>query len=401
MAAEIGSQQTPHSSLLTPHCCYCCYRHRLFKPSEPFITQQAEVLQRYRPVYAGWSGEGAPPPAAAVHTLDRISGVALARSSLLRDGRALARALAPHAPALVHAHFGIEGVYALNLARRLGVPLVTTFHGSDATLSRWALLRTGLPSRVNYLAFRRRLAREGDLFICVSEFIREKVLEIGFPPERTVVHYIGVAVGEKGEGRGEVGKGRVVLHVARLVEKKGTRYLLEAFAPVARAAPDARLIIIGDGPLREPLEAHARSLGIGERVTFLGAQPHEDVLAAIRSARLVCLPSVTAASGDSEGLAMVVLEAAALGRPVVATHHGGIPEAVDDARTGFLVSERAVPALADRLATLLDDDALAHQMGQAARARVLEHFNLVTQGRKLERLFDSVRSKKREVRSEE
>ncbi len=387
---------------------YCCYRHRLFRPSEPFVTQQAEALERYRAVYAGWSVEGAPPAGAAVHTLDRAAAVVRARSSLFRDGRALAAALASHEPALVHAHFGVEGVYALDVARRLGVPLVTTFHGADATSSRAALLRTRLPSRLNYLAFRRRLAREGDLFLCVSEFIREKVLELGFPAERTVVHYIGVDVGEKGEGRGEtrgappgpvpitqrgVGKGPVILHIARLVEKKGTRFLLDAFVRVARAVPGARLVIVGDGALRRPLEAHARTLGLAERVAFQGAQPHASVLAAMRSVRLVCLPSVTAASGDSEGLGMVVLEAGAMGLPVVATRHGGIPEAVDDGRTGFLVPERDVAVLADRLSMLLNDTDLAARMGAAARARVAEHFDLAKQGRKLERLFDTVRRK--------
>ena len=107
-----------------------------------------------------------------------------------RSSRPHLRLLAERRPALIHAHFGIDGVYALPLARRLGVPLVTTFHGYDATLSTAALLTS--PAWANYPLFRRRLARQGDLFLCASSFIRERVLAMGFPEARTKVHYSGI-----------------------------------------------------------------------------------------------------------------------------------------------------------------------------------------------------------------
>src|SRR6201999_1336894 len=100
------------------------------------------------------------------------------------------RLLGARRPALLHAHFGIEGVYALPVAKRLGIPLITTFHGFDATLSTAALLRS--PAWANYPLFRRSLARRGALFLSASAFIRERLLAMGFPESRTRVHYIGV-----------------------------------------------------------------------------------------------------------------------------------------------------------------------------------------------------------------
>jgi glycosyltransferase involved in cell wall biosynthesis len=181
-----------------------------------------------------------------------------------------------------------------------------------------------------------------------------------------------------------------ILHVARLVAKKGTADLLRAFAVVRRAIADAELVITGDGPLRRSLTGLARELGVASAVRFLGAQGHAATLRELRRARLLCLPSTTAPNGDQEGLGMVLLEAAAAGKPVVATRHGGIPEAVTDGANGFLVPERDIATLADRLRTLLVDQRLCDTFGRAGREMVLTRFNLRTQTAKLESLYGSL-----------
>jgi glycosyltransferase involved in cell wall biosynthesis len=292
---------------------------------------------------------------------------------LRRDPRPILREVRSLEPVMIHAHFGVEGVYALEVARRLRIPLVTTFHGFDATTSRTDLLRSGH----------------------VSEFIRERVLRLGFPPERCVTHYIGVDVeGIAGRSapshRREGGREPIVLHVARLVEIKGTRYLLEAFARVIASGVDARLVVIGDGPLRSRLEAYARSLGVCERATFLGTLPNSIVLDRLRDAAVLALPSVTIASGAVEGLGLVLLEAAAAGVPAVATRHGGIPEAVVDGQTGVLIEERDVDALADALRTLLTNEGERAAMGAAARDYVARKFDVNRQTAALESLYESL-----------
>ena len=231
--------------------------------------------------------------------------------------------------------------------------------------------------------------RRGALFIGVSRFIVERLERLGFPMERTRLHYIGVDP-DAFERRAEPTAEPVVLHVARLVEKKGTEYLLDAFAQIARKHRRARLVVIGAGPLREKLARRAAELEIAPRVSWLGAAPHAEVRAWLQRAAVLCLPSCTAANGDAEGLGQALLEAAASGVPVVATRHGGIPEAVEDGRTGYLVPERDAAALAGALDVLLASEALRCSFGDAARRLARERFDLHRQTRGLEQLYEGV-----------
>jgi glycosyltransferase involved in cell wall biosynthesis len=178
-----------------------------------------------------------------------------------------------------------------------------------------------------------------------------------------------------------------IVHVARLVEKKGTADLITAVHRLQRDLPDLRLDVLGDGPLRGDLERQVRELGLERHVTFAGATAHAGVLDAVRGAAVVAVPSVTARSGDTEGLPQAVLEAGALGRPVVATVHAGIPEAVDDGGTGLLVPERSPDELAAALRAVLTDHGAAERLGAAARVRVARDFSLTTQSARLRALY--------------
>jgi len=254
-----------------------------------------------------------------------------------------------------------------------------------------SLLSAGSPAWVNYVLFRQALKEKGALFICVSHFIRENLLRQGFPEARTVVHYIGID-SRSVSPRDPREEREIVLHVARLVEKKGTEYLIRAFSRVAKIPSKFRLVIIGDGPLRRPLESLAKELGIDGRVRFLGALPHKEVLSWIRKASVLALPSVTARSGDAEGLGMALLEAAAMGVPLLGTRHGGIPEIVIDGECGYLTEERDSNALADCLETLMTDPSRRLEMGMAARRLVVERFDIRRQTERLEALYDRVLS---------
>ncbi|MGH8260952.1 MAG: glycosyltransferase [Steroidobacteraceae bacterium] len=366
------------------------FRHNLFKLSEPFITQQAQRLRRYRPLYLGRLRYGAPPRGAESLALQDLSRWPLPRigwQMLTRDPRPYQRLLGSRRPSLIHAHFGVEGVYALPLAKRLRIPLVTTFHGFDATLATRGFLCS--PAWAHYPLWRHRLAREGDLFLCASSFIRDRVLAMGFPEARTRLHYIGVdcaAIRPRQPSEGEP----VILHVARLVEVKGTRYLLRAFAAVARRFSGVQLVIIGEGPARRSLQALASSLGVRERVQFRGALDHVAVLSSMRKAAMLVLPGVRTSTGRVEGLGMVLLEAAATGIPVIGSRVGGIPECIIDGTTGFLVAERDEAELAARIGELLEDPSQRHRMGAAGRALVEQRFDVHRQTEALEGLYDAL-----------
>ncbi len=366
------------------------FRHNLFKVSEVFITEQARHFCSYHPVFLGRLRHGAAPAGAESLAVADL-GWALPRAGWQMVSRSVAPyelLLAGRRPAVIHAHFGIEGVYALPLAEKLGVPLVTTFHGFDATLSTAGFLSS--PAWAWYPLLRRRLIERGDLFLCASHFIRERLLAQGFPPERTRVHYIGVDSAAI-LPRAPEEEAPIILHVARLVEVKGTEFLLRAFAALGPEHPQARLVIIGDGPLRRRLERMARDCGVGGRVEFLGALPHAQVLGWMRRAALLALPSVRTASGRVEGLGMVTLEAAATGVPAIGSNLGGIRETILSGETGFLVPERDPAALAARMGELLADAGLRRKMGAAARLRVEREFDIVRQTAVLETLYDEVR----------
>ena len=189
---------------------------------------------------------------------------------------------------------------ALPLARRLGIPLIVTLHGSDVT------------AKINFRQRYQNLWKKTSLFICVSEFIQPKAIDAGFPKEKLRVLYIGVDH-DVFHPRSEPKNRDLALFVGRLVEKKGCSMLLHAIAKVKENYPRIQTVVIGDGPLRPSLERLAAKLGISCR--FLGPQPGAAVRKWLSAARVFCAPSVTASNGDSEGLPTVVVEAQSNGSP--------------------------------------------------------------------------------------
>lgn len=367
------------------------FRHNLFRISETFITQQAGFLQRYRPLYMGRLRYGAPPAGADVLALEDLSPrmrvLPAAWHMLSASPHPYLYSLGARRPDLIHAHFGVEGVYALPLAARLGVPLVTTFHGFDATLGSLGLLSN--PAWARYALQRGALARRGTVFLAASKFLRDKLLALDFPPDRVLVHYIGVdtqAILPRNVAQEEP----VILHVARLEEVKGTEWVIRAFAQVAPQVPAARLVLIGEGKLRKKLQKLARETGFAERISFLGARPHAEVLAWMQRAAMVVLSSVKTQSGREEGLGLVLLEAAASGVPGIGTRVGGISEGIVEGETGFMVPERDVESLAIAMGTLLANPPLRQRMGAAARSRVEQTFDIRRQTAYLEDIYDAL-----------
>jgi len=357
------------------------FRSPLFNPSEGFVQAHALGLRRYRPLVVGLEDKGHADPALAGRLIvhDRPLAARLGRMG------ALATRLRAERPALVHAHFATDGLIALPLAEALGVPLVTTLHGYDVNRSRAAMLVSGRLGWMRYALLQRRLMARGDLFLAVSEALRRRALARGYPAERTLTHYLGVDLARfAGESAPEPG---LILHVGRLVEKKGTAVLIDALARL----PEARLVVVGDGPLRGALERRAGPLD--GRVLFLGALPPAEVAAWMRRAWLLAAPSVTARDGDAEGLPTVIVEAATAGLPAVGTDHAGIPEAILDGATGFIVPERDAEALAARIGALLASADLRERMGIAAHALAAERFDATRQIARLETLYDALFSR--------
>ncbi len=290
---------------------------------------------------------------------------------------AYAEAIRRVRPAAVLGEYGemAAGVRAACVAA--GVPLIAHFHGYDA--SNTELLRQ---LEVPY----RLLFRDAAAIIAVSQAMREKLLGLGAPPERTHWNPYGVDLAQF-SGADPRSAAPVFVAVGRFTPKKAPQLTLRAFADVHRQFPEARLRMIGFGPLLEPCKTEAKQLGVADAVTFLGACPPEVVRDEMRRARCFVQHSVVAPDGDSEGTPVSVIEAGASGLPVVATRHAGIPDVVLDGVTGLLVEEGDVEGMARHMLRLARDPVLAGELGAAARLRVSAEFS---QSGSLARLWEII-----------
>jgi glycosyltransferase involved in cell wall biosynthesis len=362
----------------------------LLPPSQTFIRAQGEQLQEFTPYYVGSrliEGLSLPPERTLVvnrggvwgatqEVLFKVSGFA---PNLYRQVRQLQ-------PATIHAQFGLSGALALPLARDLKVPLLVHFRGADATVKEEYARNASLNHRV-YFRRREALKRETRLFITVCQFLKDKLLEQGFPADKILVHYNGVNI-EAFQPDDSIPREPVVLFVGRLTEKKGCEDLIAAMSAVQAAMPHIELVLIGDGSLKPKLEALASQ--VLRRYRFLGLQSPAEVKNWMNRASLLAAPSITAADGDAEGLPNVVVEAQAMGLPVVATNHAGIPEAVIHGETGFLVAEGDREGLAAYSLHLLQDIDLWQRFSAKGKERVRNNFNRSKQARILEGIYQKI-----------
>jgi colanic acid/amylovoran biosynthesis glycosyltransferase len=268
---------------------------------------------------------------------------------------------------VLHAHAGMVGDRFRFASALWQTPLVVSFHGQDYSV--WP--------RKHGLGCYRHLFADATAVTANSENTQRRLEALGCPSEKIHKVYSAwdmdtFAAVPHPRRPGEPIR---VLTVARLVEKKGVEYAIQAVGLARRTHPHLRLDIVGDGPLRPQLEALIGQLGLGDAVTLHRARPSHEVAHLMAQAHIFTLPSVTAASGDEEGQGVALVEAQATGLPVVATLHGPFPEVILDGITGFLVPERDPAALADRLVHLADHPETADAMGAAGRKHVEEQFD--------------------------
>jgi glycosyltransferase involved in cell wall biosynthesis len=288
---------------------------------------------------------------------------------------------------VVHAHFEESGLAAVPIAHQLNVPLITTFHGYDVTARP---LNTGVHSILQHVYGhqRRRLQKVGTLFVAVSKFIRQRLIERGYPDSRIAVVPIGVDVDYfSPRPHSEVKTGPpTVLFVGRLVEKEGLAYLLKAMVEVNKSIPEARLVVIGNGPLLGHLCDQAIDLEL-RNIQVRGTCTPDVIRDEMARASVLVSPSVTAESGDSIGLPMVVCEAQAMGLPVVGTWHAGIPEVIHDGVDGLIVPEKCVYEMAKAICFIIKNPKIRRGMSAAARQNACLYFNLKRQTAELETLY--------------
>lgn len=271
---------------------------------------------------------------------------------------------------VILAHFGPIGALAAKLraAGLISGKLVTVMHGVDVSEE----LRK---DRDAY----RDLFATGDLFLPISEVWCDKLLEAGCPPQKAIVHHMGVDTQRyRFQPRHRDPQAPLdILSVGRLVEKKGIADALHAIAGLVDEGLEVRYRVVGDGPLREELMALREHLGLMEEVRFLGWKDQENVIEMMQRSDILLAPSRTTESGDQEGIPVTLMEAMASGMIVVSTWHSGIPELVDNGVSGVLVPEGDIPALKDALLGVArEEPGPWPEIGQAARDKVYGAFDV-------------------------
>jgi glycosyltransferase involved in cell wall biosynthesis len=288
---------------------------------------------------------------------------------------------------LIHAHFGTTAVYALPYVWRHDLPFVVTFWGNDVG----ALIGSQRyePTRWRYVALAPKIMAASDLMLGVSEELCAWVRQFSGRPDVVKPYRHGVDLSKFHPTSVERAVPEVVM-VGRFTEKKGHRYALRAISKALQAGCELHFSLIGSGELEGECRAYVREHGLEDHVTFHGVLSHDETADRLARADIALVPSVVARDHDREGSPTVVKEASASGVPVIGTYHAGIPETVDDGKTGFLVPERNVPALTDRLIALLSNDDLREAFGRAAREKMEREFDLFEQVGSLERHYDQV-----------
>jgi glycosyltransferase involved in cell wall biosynthesis len=276
---------------------------------------------------------------------------------------------------ILHTHGGVAGFYGRRAARASRVPVVIhTFHGIHY------LHTHALAPRAAFIALDRRLSRHSDAVICVSDSVRDQSLAYRLVPEdkltviRNGIDFDLVLPSESEEFRTQASRlgldsaRPLIGTVARLDPVKGLPVLLKAAPRIRSQHPAARFVIVGDGPEKAHLVALTQELRAREYVHFLGERA--DALSWMGRCDVFVLPSL------QEALPYVILEAAALAKPVVASEVGGIRELVKNQETGLLVPPGDPAALADAVIRLTEDPDLAQSLGRKLRSSLSEEYSL-------------------------
>jgi glycosyltransferase involved in cell wall biosynthesis len=285
---------------------------------------------------------------------------------------------------VLHIYFGHIAVHLLPLIKIWPHPVVVSFHGADAGVG---------VKQPHHLAALREVFQQAALIQARSDSLLDDLAALGCPRSKLHLQRTGIPLEEWTFAPREVPPAGdwTLLQSCRFIGKKGVDLTLRAFADIAREFPSAKLVIAGDGPLRPELEKLTADLGLAPRVRFPGFLNQRELRGEVRGAHLFFHPSRTTEDGNREGIPNSMLEAMASGAAVIATNHGGIPEAVTDGESGLLVAEDDAPALAGAALRIMKNPDLLRHLSAGGRRTVEQRFDRWNNLRGLEECYLKLR----------
>lgn len=264
------------------------------------------------------------------------------------------------------AEYGTTGALCYEVFEELKIPLVIHFHGYDASLKQ--VIR-------KYEVRYKLMFAYASSIVAVSQEMKGDLIALGANPAKVFVNPYGPSgIFLSSERIPE--KPYAFLHVGRFTEKKAPAIMIKAFALCLKSYPAVRLWMIGEGALLENCQKLTKSLGIAGNVFFLGKQSPEEIMKTMKKAFAFTLHSVRSEDGDKEGTPVSILEAMAVGLPVISTSHAGIKDVVLHEKTGYLVEEHDVISMARYMMDLLSNPEKASAFGQKGRKRIVEKYTL-------------------------
>ena len=280
---------------------------------------------------------------------------------------------------IVHCHFGPNGILGMFLKDiKHAKACIVSFHGYDANM-------IDVFTKLRY----KYLFNYDCLFTVNSDFTKKQIMHLGCEESRIVIIPAPLNIKRfmfKIRNLYENQK-IIFLTIGRLIEKKGHEYSIKAIAKIYEHYKNIEYIIVGSGPMENELKSLTKNLGLDNVIKFTGALNHDDISDLYNIAHIFILSAVTAKNGDKEGQALVLQEAQAVGLPVVSTFHNGIPEGVLNGKSGYLVAERDVNALVEKLKYLIDHKELWPTLGKNGREFVKDKYDMSILSKKLENIY--------------
>jgi colanic acid/amylovoran biosynthesis glycosyltransferase len=285
---------------------------------------------------------------------------------------------------IIHCQFGMYGIEGMIL-REIGAiegKLITSFRGYDIS---WYVKEHG--DNVYQALF-----ANGDFFLTNCNFFRNRAIKLGCNVNKIIVHGSGINC-DRFIFNPRYLKPNQKIQITttgRLIEKKGIEYGIRAVAKVAAKYPNIQYRIIGAGDLQSQLQKLIYELKMTDKIHLLGWKNQQEIIQIINDSHIFIAPSVTAKDGNQDAPLNTLKEAMAMGLPVIATQHGGIPELVQDGISGFLVPERDSSAIANKLIYLIEHPNTWEKIGKAGSTYVEKNYNIKTLNNELIKIYQNI-----------
>jgi teichuronic acid biosynthesis glycosyltransferase TuaC len=294
-------------------------------------------------------------------------------------------------PDVLHAHFAIpDGFAGLLLSKRLNLPIMCTLHGDDINI---------IPYYNRFLTHTtKKVIKETDQIVAVSKGIKKEAEKLALPKRKIKVVHNGIYVHDfvfNSRARDKVrkklqinSKSKVLLFVGGLEINKGVYELIESFISLTSQYHNLHLIMVGIGSERHSLEKIRRGNKLSDKLHLMGQISHDAIPDFYSSSDIFVLPTY------NEGFPTVIKEAMAAGLPVIASRVGGIPEVVEEGKTGYLINSKDVTSLTKAIIRCIEDENLCHKMGKYAREIVEQKFSWETNAKEHVKLYEDLLSKR-------